>query len=113
MTDDGVVTLTRAFADARAHDSRLFCEIEREVLRRLQARGFAPERVVEILASFNRSGFVSAPLADVADRAARALAEELEEEERPGGGTAGGKKAREAVNKGRARHSPASADDMS
>jgi len=106
MSDAGVVELTRAFADARAHDARLFEEVEREVLRRAQARGFAPERVVEILSSFNRSGFVSAPLAGVADRAARALAEELEEQEKEWN-------AEEVVNRGRARHSPASADDMS
>jgi len=119
MTDDGVVTLTRAFADARAHDSSLFEAVEREVLRRAQARGFSPELVVEILAAFNRSGFVSAPLADVADRAARALAEELEEERLGGGGGGSGggggttAKISEVVNKGRARHSPASEDDMS
>ena len=126
MSDDGVVTLTRAFADARAHDAGLFEAVEREVLRRAQARGFAPERVVEILASFNRSGFVSGALADVAEKAANALAEEVEMEgEEEGGGKVGGggggrgggtttaAKAAEVVGKGRARHSPASADDMS
>lgn len=113
MTDDGIVTLARAFADARAHDAALFESVEREVLRRALARGFAPERVVEILASFNRSGFVSAPLADVADKAAHAVAAEELEQEAQLGGKGGGGKAEDVVNRGWTKHSPASTDDMS
>lgn len=80
MSDDGIVSLTRAFADARAHDSALFDAVEKEVLRRLLSRGFCPEKVVELLAAFNRTGFVSGALADVAERAARAVAAEVEGE---------------------------------